>query len=90
MQRKLIKVGTSAAIIAPKELLEREGLKIGDEAYFEVSKKSPLPKAMVDPEVLQWKETVEFMLAVAIKKKSVKEIAQWLKRRSRKGTGCQV
>ncbi|MBP9762828.1 AbrB family transcriptional regulator [Patescibacteria group bacterium] len=59
MQRKLIKVGTSAAIIVPKELLEREGLKIGDEAYFEVSKKSPLPKTAVDPEVLQW--TDEFI-----------------------------
>ena len=39
---------------------------------------------------LSEKETVEFMHAVAIKKRSVKEIAQWLKRRSRKGAGCQV
>jgi len=59
MQRKLIKVGTSAAIIIPKTVLDELGLKIGDTVHVEISKKPFPPTQFVDPEIIRW--TDEFM-----------------------------
>ena len=55
MQRKLIKVGTSAAVLIPKAMLEDQKLKIGDFIHVEVFKTAPVSaKTVVDPEVLAW------------------------------------
>lgn len=55
MQRKLIKVGTSAAVLIPKALLDEQGMKIGDTIHIEVSKKSRATSASpIDPSVIQW------------------------------------
>lgn len=58
MQRKLIKVGTSAAVLVPKEVLEAEGVKIGDMIHVEFSS-TQKGSATIDPEVIQW--TDEFI-----------------------------
>ena len=55
MQRKLIKVGTSAAVLIPKAMLDEQGMKIGDMIHIEVSKKSRTASAgPIDPSVIQW------------------------------------
>ncbi len=60
MQRKLIKVGTSAAIIIPKAILEEQRIKIGDLVHVEVSKKAhERTRRAIDPKVIQW--TDEFI-----------------------------
>lgn len=50
MQRKLIKVGTSAAVLIPKEELEKIHAGIGDTVHIQISKSSF--KSSVDPELL--------------------------------------
>ena len=55
MQRKLIKVGTSAAVLIPKAVLEEQGFKIGDLIHIEVSSKASVSaKPVIDPAVLEW------------------------------------
>ncbi len=54
MQRKLIKVGTSAAVLIPKAVLNELRLKIGDMVHVEISKKPISPLASVDPEMIRW------------------------------------
>lgn len=60
MQRKLIKVGTSAAVLIPKAVLDEEQVQIGDMVEVQVSKKmTTVTKRSVDPEIVQW--TDEFI-----------------------------
>lgn len=59
MQRKLIKVGTSAAVLIPKAVMDERGMKIGDMIHIEVSKKGAAAQPVIDPEVIQW--TDEFI-----------------------------
>lgn len=55
MQRKLIKVGTSAAVIIPKSVLYEQGIKIGDTVHVKVSKKEATKPALdIDPEIFEW------------------------------------
>jgi len=59
MQRKLIRVGTSAAVLIPKAFLDEQKMKIGDEVHIELFKKAAAKKAVIDPKVVQW--TDEFI-----------------------------
>lgn len=62
MQRKLIKVGTSAAILIPKAILDEQGVKIGDMVDVELRKndaKGAARQTVVDPRVIEW--TDEFI-----------------------------
>lgn len=60
MQRKLIRVGTSAAVIIPKEVLKELNVDIGDAVYLNVSNKPTTEQeTLVDPAVIQW--TNEFI-----------------------------
>lgn len=60
MQRKLIKVGTSAAVIIPKAMLDEQGMKIGDTVRVEIFKKTrDDSRSVVDPKIIQW--TDEFI-----------------------------
>jgi len=59
MERKLIKVGTSAAVLIPKSLLEEQKLKIGDFIHIEVKKTADEGRRIVDPEIIEW--TDEFI-----------------------------
>lgn len=59
MQRKLIRVGTSAAIIIPKVKLEELNVDIGDTVYLDISTKAKNEQVLVDPAVVQW--TDEFI-----------------------------
>jgi antitoxin component of MazEF toxin-antitoxin module len=57
MQRKLIKVGTSAAVLVPKALMDEQGFKIGDMVEVELHKndaRAAKRQAVVDPRVIQW------------------------------------
>lgn len=56
MDRKIIKVGTSGAVILPKTLLKDAGLKIGDTATISISKTSRKKRAATNirPEVIEW------------------------------------
>lgn len=55
MKRKIIKVGTSGAVILPKELLKSAGLKIGDTAIVRIGKPSKRKtNPQVRPEVIEW------------------------------------
>ena len=57
MQRKLIQVGTSAAVLIPKSVMDEYRMKIGEIVEIEVSKKGKTnvePK--IDPKVIQWTE----------------------------------
>lgn len=56
MKRKLIRVGTSAAIIIPKSILDEQGVKIGDTVHVEVSKKELIPKKGVNPDIYEQTE----------------------------------
>lgn len=38
MTQKVIKIGTSAAVVIPKEMLKNLGLKTGDNVHVEISK----------------------------------------------------
>jgi len=61
MLRKLITVGTSAAVIIPKELLKEKKIRIGDTVDILVEKptKKKASARTVDPEVIAW--TNEFI-----------------------------
>jgi hypothetical protein len=60
MQRKIIKVGTSAAVLIPKAVLDEQKMKIGDMVHVEVLKREPkTEKQVIDPRIIQW--TDEFM-----------------------------
>ena len=62
MIRKLITVGTSAAVIIPKEMLTSQRLHVGDSVDVQISKPSKKKQAAsrsVDPEVVAW--TNEFI-----------------------------
>lgn len=57
MQRKLIKVGSSAAVLIPKALLEEQGVKIGDMVEMDLRKndhKAAKRQTVIDPRVIQW------------------------------------
>ncbi len=55
MQRKLIKVGTSAAVLIPKTVLDEQGIRIGDTIHIEVSKRGkPVSDKAIDPAVIEW------------------------------------
>lgn len=55
MKRKIIRVGTSAAIIIPKELLHETNAAIGDEVEVTLRKANKdLRTAQVDPDVIEW------------------------------------
>lgn len=56
MQRKLIKVGTSAAVLIPAEAMKAQRLKIGDMVEVTVSKKAVVPKKDIDPAIFEWTE----------------------------------
>lgn len=57
MQRKLIKVGSSAAVLIPKALLDELKVKIGDTVHIEMAKKAhAATPSVVDPEIVQWTE----------------------------------
>ncbi|MCR4278507.1 MAG: hypothetical protein NUV81_01220 [bacterium] len=59
MKRKVIKVGTSAAVIIPKEALLEEGMKIGDIIDVEFLKgvsTSQKRKERIDPSILLYAE----------------------------------
>jgi len=69
MQRKLIKVGTSAAVLIPKALMDEQGMKIGDLVHVDVSKKAPIAaKAGIDPEILEWTKKIRSRYAPLLKK----------------------
>ena len=57
MQRKLIKVGSSAAVLIPKATLDELKVKIGDTVHIEMSKKAlATTPSVVDPKIVQWTE----------------------------------
>lgn len=59
MQRKLIRVGTSAAVIIPKVKLEELNVGIGDTVYLDISSTPKNEQVLIDPAVVQW--TDEFI-----------------------------
>ncbi|MDP2671283.1 MAG: hypothetical protein Q8P13_02360 [bacterium] len=52
MRQKIIKVGNSAAVTIPKNILEEKNLKIGDLAEFDIQSISK--KTKVTPEFVEW------------------------------------
>lgn len=54
MQRKIIRVGTSAAVIIPRPKLEELNVGIGDRVFVEVFSRPRAAKQAVDPAVIQW------------------------------------
>ncbi len=58
MTQKVIKVGTSAAVIIPKKSLQELGLKPGDEVVVEIDRKQGRvlikPKTKINQEFLSW------------------------------------
>jgi antitoxin component of MazEF toxin-antitoxin module len=68
MKRKLIKVGTSAAVLIPADVLKKQGVKIGDVVEIEISKKSRVKKPAVDPALLEWTEKLMKRYEPALKK----------------------
>ncbi len=58
MTQKVIKVGTSAAVIIPKRSLQELGLKPGDEVVVEIDRKKGRvlvePKTKIDQAFLSW------------------------------------
>lgn len=60
MKRKLIRVGTSAAVLIPKATLEELNVDIGDEVYVQMAKQPMnIEKKLVDPSIIEW--TDEFI-----------------------------
>jgi antitoxin component of MazEF toxin-antitoxin module len=57
MQRKVIKVGTSAAVLIPKAVMDERNLKVGDMIDLDFSGKSS--SSVVDPVLIEW--TDEFI-----------------------------
>jgi len=69
MQRKLIKVGTSVAVLIPKLFLDEQGMKAGDMVHIEVSKKaSTTTKSGINPEILEWTKKIRSRYAPLLKK----------------------
>lgn len=69
MQRKLIKVGTSAAVLIPKSVMDEQGMKIGDQVHVEVSKKARVGSQKdIDPAVLEWTEKLRKRYQPMLKK----------------------
>ena len=58
MTQKVLKVGSSAAVTIPKEILKEFGLKIGDRVQIETDKKRRAvvlkPFIQVDQELIDW------------------------------------
>ena len=55
MQRKLIRVGSSAAVLIPKALLDEQGWKIGDVIHIEASRQeADASRTQIDPAVIAW------------------------------------
>ena len=56
MKRKIIKVGTSAAVIIPREVLKEKKLRVGEfvNVAFDKNTESAKKNLQVDPEVIQW------------------------------------
>ncbi len=58
MTQKVIQVGTSAAVIIPKESLKELGMKVGDRVQVEVRAEDKSvtvrPLATVDQELVSW------------------------------------
>lgn len=58
MLRKVIKVGSSAAVILPKEALEHAGVQVGDTVFISFEKSGRRSNAVarrpIDPEIIQW------------------------------------
>jgi antitoxin component of MazEF toxin-antitoxin module len=60
--RKLIRVGSSAAVILPKEMLQAEQFEIGDMVQVVITKPSKtksVAEPVVDPKIIEW--TNEFI-----------------------------
>jgi len=53
MNRKIIKVGDSAAVILPKTMLREANAKIGDNIHVNISKTKPSSPS-VRPEIIAW------------------------------------
>ena len=69
MQRKLIKVGTSAAVIIPRSVLDEQKIKIGDIVHVDVSKKARfVPMSDIDPEIFKWTEKLRKRYKPMLKK----------------------
>lgn len=55
MQRKIIKIGSSAAVIVPKEVLREHKLKVGDFVNVTLSKGNESAGSIaLDPQIVQW------------------------------------
>lgn len=58
MTQKVIQVGTSAAVIIPKESLKELGMKVGDRVQVEIRAEDKTvmvrPLAVVDQELVAW------------------------------------
>lgn len=58
MVQKVLKVGSSAAVIIPKKSLQELGLKIGDQVRVEIDKKKKIfvmrPMVTIDKELMDW------------------------------------
>lgn len=56
MRRKIIQVGTSAAVILPKSILNETQTKIGDEVEIHVQKVGTdhRPPLQISSEVIEW------------------------------------
>jgi len=69
MQRKLIKVGTSAAVLIPKAVMDEQGMKIGDMIDVDISKKGRgSATSVIDPNVLAWTEKLRKRYQPMLKK----------------------
>ncbi|MFA6100160.1 MAG: hypothetical protein WC750_04810 [Patescibacteria group bacterium] len=53
MRRKIIKIGSSAAVIVPKDVLRDRKLKVGDFVNVTLSKGIE-GEDSVDPKIVQW------------------------------------
>jgi len=56
VKRKIIKVGTSAAVILPKDILATAKVRIGDMVEVSIRKTGKRKKPSVRPEVMEWTE----------------------------------
>lgn len=52
MQRKVIRVGTSAAVLIPKAVMDERNLQIGDTIDLDFSGTSS--NSIVDPALIEW------------------------------------
>jgi len=58
MTQKVLKVGSSAAVVIPKKSLKELGIKPGDEVSVEIDRKKRAvmikPAIEIEPELLEW------------------------------------